>query len=201
MSQCPEVQLIQAFKSDCTHKKACEFLQRYSNLCDVKALQDEDGQTLLHMACSTMTVQTVKLLVDEYGLDPSAQDKKGNTPLHLACASFNAKACGVLINDSACDPNIQNKDGETPTHLAFSCGHVSLGRLLLKNKRVDGSITNNRGETAGQIVHVNESKGEIVSINEYNQECIRESMQRTYIGASVSGFDIATAVVTKREYH
>ena len=161
--------LFAAFKQNCPHEEACDLLKRMSHSCDIETLKDENGQTLLHIACSAMTVKTVKTLLDEYGAYPSSQDRQGNTPLHLASAGYHAKACAVLLKEPTCDPNLQNEDGNTPAHVAVMNGHTMLGKILLSNGRVDGSIKNNKGETAKELLD-RATKTEGIAVILYNED-------------------------------
>ena len=149
----PQDDLLKRFKSGCDHKEATQLLEKTSHFHDIKSILTEDGQTLLHIASSSMTVSTVKLLIEQYRLDPSAQDKRGNTPLHLACSKHNTKTALFLINLLSCDPNIKNSDGDTAVHIVLSKGNYSLGRRLCESVRVDQQVANKHGKTAQMLLN------------------------------------------------
>ena len=120
---------------------------------DPRKIRDSTKQNMLHVACKTMDIDIVKLLVEDYKFATNAQDARGNTPLHLACLSENVDIVSYLIN--LCNPNIRNSEGQTPLHIAGLLGPASLLNHLLFNDRVDRSIADNNGKTAVTIIASN----------------------------------------------
>ncbi|KAJ3350131.1 hypothetical protein HDU91_006293 [Kappamyces sp. JEL0680] len=97
----------------------------------VKAVQrNNEGQTLLHLACSDGNAQqTLSLL--EYGADINAADNGGWYPIHNACLNgYHAIVQILLRYGSEVDP--VGKHGETPLHDAAANGHSECAALLLK---------------------------------------------------------------------
>ncbi len=59
-------------------------------------VRDKNGWAPLHIAASSSTVETVKVLLD-YGADIEARDKDGWTPLHVAVDAGNTEAGALLL--------------------------------------------------------------------------------------------------------
>ena len=55
-----------------------------SNLSIVNA-QNEQGQTVLHLACFRGKIEIVEVVLAASNIDMCLRDKKGCTPLHIAC--------------------------------------------------------------------------------------------------------------------
>jgi hypothetical protein len=79
----------------------------------------------------------VKLLLSDYGVDPSADD---NQALRLAAENGHLEIVKLLLSDARVDPS-------TPNNLALvyasERGHLEIVKLLLKDDRVDPSAQNN----------------------------------------------------------
>ena len=83
----------------------------------VDAVNEGNGQRLLHQLAGTSRgAQFLKLFV-ENGAKVDAQDRKGNTPLHDAAMNGAADMTSLLLSSGA-DPRIQNERGETPYGIA-----------------------------------------------------------------------------------
>lgn len=102
----------------------------------------EDGETVLHDACTNISYDIVELLLD-YGADPNLPDYDGDTAL-MYRTSLNIKRL-LLYYDA--DPNIQNNNGETALMIAVTDNYIRLVELLLDNG-ANPNIKNNNDETA-----------------------------------------------------
>ncbi|OMO96227.1 hypothetical protein COLO4_15400 [Corchorus olitorius] len=85
---------------------------RYPEMWD---LQDNNGQTILHLAVARGKLDSVKFILNyflsDYGL-LNQQDNKGNTALHLAIMQIdNRKIFELLIKDRRVDKTITNMAG------------------------------------------------------------------------------------------
>lgn len=81
---------------------------------DSKVLEatDENGNSLLHVACQNNNRRIVKLLVKN-GISVNAQNDKGNTPLHYCYQyRFNQIADYLIANNA--EESLPNKDGLLP---------------------------------------------------------------------------------------
>lgn len=71
-------------------------------------IQDNDGNTPLHIAVENASSEIIELLISK-GADPNIQDNIGNTPLHIPA---NYKIQELLIKHGA-DETIKNNQGKT----------------------------------------------------------------------------------------
>ena len=55
-----------------------------SNLSNINA-QNEQGQTVLHLACFRGNIEIVEVVLAANNIDICLRDKKGCTPLHISC--------------------------------------------------------------------------------------------------------------------
>ena len=87
--------------------------------CDVKAVNSTNS-TVLHYAVMVASLDMVKCLINECGLDPSTCDKGGNTALHCAVQrqrGYSAEIIELILANGKCNPSAKNKDGYTPLML------------------------------------------------------------------------------------
>ncbi|MBL6621769.1 MAG: ankyrin repeat domain-containing protein [Rickettsiales bacterium] len=75
-------------------------------------VQNEDGNTALHLAVYKENKEIIKILID-YGANVNAQNKDGDTALHLAVYKENKEIITKLI-DSGADPSLENTHNQNP---------------------------------------------------------------------------------------
>ena len=109
-----------------------------------------DGSTALHLACYGGYLETVKLLVEQYGADINRSNAWGCTAAHWACMSVASPPCTCNI-DSCTTISSNHDDGckqpmpkvlellhylkftrKVPFHIAQSQGHTPLHKAALK---------------------------------------------------------------------
>ena len=143
-----EIQILKSFQ-DCSHahEDIAKLLEKYGSFCNLKTITNFEGKTILHLACCSMYLNTVKLLVEKYGLDVSTKDDDGNTPLHDACRCRKVNTVKYLVAQPNCNPNARNRNGETPLFVAIEREHwgLSLDMISTAKGKVDVTITNNSG--------------------------------------------------------
>lgn len=84
--------------------------------------QDENGNTLLHMACISQNHNLIAKVVS-MTCDINPINNNGDTPLHIACISSNSHITTLLI-DSGCTVESLNNDGDScPLHIACRSGN------------------------------------------------------------------------------
>ena len=75
-------------------------------------IQNEDGNTPLHMSCINRDRTTMAILI-ELGANVNLQNTYGETPLHFTLYSDNIITAKILIEAGA-DCSIKNDEGYTP---------------------------------------------------------------------------------------
>ena len=113
-------------------------------------LQNRLGQTLLHIACSTGDLQTVKDLDDQklYAMreDINLMDKVNElTPLQYACKECNEQLCKLLLKVTDCDPDTKNKEGDTALHICSKHNLVEMAKLCKEHSSI--TVRNELGDT------------------------------------------------------
>ncbi|WP_165941938.1 ankyrin repeat domain-containing protein [Cardinium endosymbiont of Culicoides punctatus] len=132
------------------------------NLKKVKALlanneniniQNELGQTLLHLAIQYGHCDIAKVLITNYGANCGKQDNDKNTPLHYVFINNDKKDDGeiaelvkVLLDAQPNIINIQNHLGTTALHLAAEYGLLEVAKIL-KNYHALLENTDHAGNT------------------------------------------------------
>jgi ankyrin repeat protein len=86
---------------------------------DLLAVQNEDGNTPVHLLCIHGYFDILKDVMDQCQDIFKLQNKDGNTLLHLLCMNGNVLLKDVLEYDTDEAIEKQNKDGNTPLHLAL----------------------------------------------------------------------------------
>ncbi|XP_051025447.1 LOW QUALITY PROTEIN: unconventional myosin-XVI [Acomys russatus] len=89
--------------------------------------KNDDGVTLLHMACASGYKEVVMLLL-EHGADPNRMDDGYWAPLHLAAKYGQTTLVKLLLSHQA-NPHLVNCNGEKPSDIAAS---ESIEEMLLK---------------------------------------------------------------------
>ena len=110
-------------------------------------VSDEDGNTLLHIACAKGKSEMVQLLM-ENGADVLRQNRRGNAPIHIACLNFRLDILRFLLNCQHCDPNQQNKNGNTALHIVCKMrisNELEYINLLLSTPGVDVQQSDSNG--------------------------------------------------------
>ena len=87
----------------------------------VTSVTDSEGLTLLHHAAMSDNVSLVKLLVDQYQLNPYQGDTQGHLAVHTAAQYGHTTIVRYFIVEKAMDANAtDNEDCTLLHHAAFS---------------------------------------------------------------------------------
>ena len=91
---------------------------------DEKALVDEDGNTLLHIAAQHGRHEIAELLFTDYSnqCPINHRNSRGQTALHCACIGGHTRVAKLLVANKA-DITVRDEDGDTPLKKAFLTGH------------------------------------------------------------------------------
>ena len=112
--------------------------------------QDEDGNTILHIACRpcvdvSQSLLVVKCLIEEKYCSPCVQNNEGELPLHVACSQ---KALEIVKLVSNCDVSSNTRTtGDSPLHIACKCSTVEVVKYLIEQHCCDAAALNNSDET------------------------------------------------------
>ena len=105
-------------------------------------LGDEYGQTALHYAAESGSIECIELLVG-HGVDIGTTDKFGFSPCLWAVVAWQTGATDKLLSMGA-DANLSSVDGRSPLAWAAGLGHSSIAKLLLdRGASVHASQTQN----------------------------------------------------------
>jgi len=126
----------------CASGNKAEVVKLASGGCDPVQLNNEYGQTPLHIACQCLQFDIVRLLVKAYGASPDIPDNKGCTPLHDACLAGDLNTVAFLLGLCAKvkhDFGFQDGDvyGNGILHKACQSGNVATMRYLVAH--IDGN--------------------------------------------------------------
>ena len=120
----------------CASGNKAEIFRLASEGCDPVQLNNEYGQTPLHIACQHGQFDIVRLLVEVYGASPDIPDNKGCTPLHEACLAGDLNTVAFLLGlCSKVKHDIGFPDGDVYgndiLHKACQSGNVAIVRYLV----------------------------------------------------------------------
>ncbi|RYP07648.1 hypothetical protein DL764_002385 [Monosporascus ibericus] len=100
--------------------------------------ENEEGNTLLHIAAGNGDAVILKLLLTTGEVDPYLKNKSGDTPLHWAAQEGHEAIINVLLATGRVDPNSKNESRDNPIHSAVREGHQAVVNVLLATGRVEG---------------------------------------------------------------
>lgn len=96
-------------------------------------VEDDDGDTILHLAVVGCTQAKVKELMKICDLD--AINNLMHTPLHIATMGNRPEIVRLLLDNGA-KPNIPDRRGDTPLHLACKKGLIEIVCLILEGAKM-----------------------------------------------------------------
>lgn len=95
---------------------------------------DDQGKTLLHLACEKRDIEFVRLLVQK-GVDINAKDNYGITPIFNAVSYGFSEIVEFLIQQDKVDPNIATNKHLTVLHVAAILNDYTIMMTLLNGKK------------------------------------------------------------------
>lgn len=108
---------------------------------NVNIQDDEDGDTPLHWACGSGSLEKVRFLVDK-GAHINIQNHTGKTPLHQ-CSGFDDMDVIRLLVANGADINIEDNNGMRPLHMACWQGRFHYVEFLFENGAKPNARSNN----------------------------------------------------------
>ncbi|KAI3092206.1 hypothetical protein CBS147333_10239 [Penicillium roqueforti] len=115
----------------------------------------QDAELPLHQAVSYGSVDAVKRLLGQKGLNMDIQNRKGYTPLHLAIQSKRLEMVNLLLSHPRVNVNCTDKDGNTPLWMSTYSSCDEITERLLAEKDINVNFVGGRGrfETPSTSLH------------------------------------------------
>ena len=117
---------------------------------------DEDGNTLLHIACYHNHFAIVKLLTNHKECYIEATDLNGRSALHVAAQQGHLQIIKHLVESKQCDTNKKDKELFIPLHLACLNGHLNVVKYLKSCSNIE-----ERCKDGVTVIHLAALKGHI----------------------------------------
>uniref|UniRef100_A0ABD2XKQ9 Uncharacterized protein n=1 Tax=Trichogramma kaykai TaxID=54128 RepID=A0ABD2XKQ9_9HYME len=100
-------------------------------------VQDETGNTPLHLALGYCRNQKMALSLLKHGASPNLTNQEGGTPLHSICSHYWADSAGTFLKtiddaQQTIEVDARDKKGLTPLHVALVDDCIATAELLLK---------------------------------------------------------------------
>ncbi|CAG8080624.1 unnamed protein product [Penicillium nalgiovense] len=105
----------------------------------------QDAELPLHQAVSYGSVDAVKRLLGQKGLNVDIQNRKGYTPLHLAIQSKRLEMINLLLSHPRVNVNCTDKDGNTPLWMSTYSSCDEITERLLAEKDINVNFVGGRG--------------------------------------------------------
>lgn len=99
--------------------------------------KDENGWTVLHVACCHGYDSIVSLLLRQPNIDVNCYTNYYETPLYLACFSSHPEIVKLLLNRSDIDVNITDSEDYSPLEETCDSRRLPCLQLLLADPRVE----------------------------------------------------------------
>ena len=105
----------------------------------------QDAELPLHQAVSHGSIDAVKRLLRQKGLNLDIQDRKGYMPLHLAIHSKRLEMVNLLLSHPLASVDCKDKDGNTPLWLSTYSSCDEITERLLAEKDINVNFIGGRG--------------------------------------------------------
>lgn len=125
------------------------------------SLKDDDGDSVLHMACMSGNLDIVKYLLSRDDIDLDKRGKYGDTAVMVAALNGHRKSFDLLVS-KGCMLSLQSENGDTILHMACIGGNTSITKKLLDKSE---EHINGRGQHGKTPVMVAAEKGDIEMFN------------------------------------
>ncbi|KAJ5033206.1 hypothetical protein NUH16_003122 [Penicillium rubens] len=115
----------------------------------------QDAELPLHQAVSYGSVDAIKRLLGQNGLDLDIQNRKGYTPLHLAIQSKRLEMANLLLSHPRVNVSCTDKDSNTPLWMSTYSSCDEITERLLAEKDINVNFVGGRGrfETPSTSLH------------------------------------------------
>ena len=134
-------------------------------------IDDDDGNTPLHVACQCGHEKLARLLITKYNCQVDVKNKIKETPLHKACSSGHISIVRMLISKFKLKKKARNYQNNTPLCVAVLGGHMSVVQVLITEFDCSPHVEGFEGRS---LLHHACEKGHtklaIILITEFDQD-------------------------------
>lgn len=159
-------------------------------------VQDQTGQTPLHMACANGHDTVVSLLIHA-GSDLASVDERGDSPLHYSCM-YRRERCTAVLLDKGALVDQTGANGATALHAACKEGQAVSAELLL-SAGADATLPDAFGRTA-RVVALSVDKLTCVKvIDAFASKAVKPNDAAAEDGEGEGGFSAVALLETISE--
>jgi ankyrin repeat protein len=113
--------------------------------------KDKDGRTPLSLVAERGHEAVVRLLVNQYDVEPDSKNEGGQTPLSLAAIYSHDIVVQLLLATGKVNPEAEDTEyGQTPLSWAAVSGHTAVLKLLLTIDGVDADSKSSNSSDKGR---------------------------------------------------
>eukprot|EP00042_Codosiga_hollandica_P043722 m.419595 g.419595 ORF g.419595 m.419595 type:complete len:714 (+) comp56627_c0_seq57:71-2212(+) len=109
-------------------------------------VRDKEGQTALHQAGVSGTVELLRVLLEASAASINVQDNSGQTALMRSAVGIDSKPLALLLSYGA-DATLRDAKGQTALHVAAQDGNLAMLQLLLQASTADINTQDRDGNT------------------------------------------------------
>ena len=140
-------------------------------------VQDDTGNTPLHLAASVGNEDVAVALVREFSCNLDFKGQAGRSILHSACYSGNVSLVRTLVADFRADTTARDDQNNTPLHLAALEGKEEVVVALIKEF---GCSANVGGHVGRSVLHNACESGNVSLVRTLIRDCGADTTARDY---------------------
>lgn len=142
------------FAAEVGNVSVCKELLTQHTEQQLSAQREDNGDTVLHIACRRRDLDLVKMLLDS-GISVDAKNYDGHTALHISAWEGDEMLVKYLYQMKA-NPNLCDKMDRVPVHLAAERGHTTIVDLLVDKCKASIAARTKDGST---LMHIASTYG------------------------------------------
>ena len=125
-------------------------------------INDDDGNTPLHLAAMEGHIKTVKHLIIKYKVEVDLTNKDNSSSLCTAVSNGKEHVMKVLIEEFGCNPAVKAYRGRTLLHYACKFGNIELLDKMVTEYHLD---VNRRDDDGNTLLHMAALSGQVEVVN------------------------------------